>query len=248
MTPSRPILLCCIFLAVVACFAERPAGEADGPSVSGDTKKDSTFSSSTSSPTPASKTDLSIRQILDQTFDRKRKTCIQSGTGGWWVYELCPGRYIRQFHEVSLLDRVTGAATTHTESEHILGNYQAEILETDEPEYKSVVNVTSTKAKSSSHVKNGNGAYFVQEYEGGDLCDHEDVTDSAIKAGKVEKGGIYRAATIKYSCGAKMQMTVKEDSTCHYVVEVVIPALCEHPLFQAPVFKKQVIKCLPAES
>jgi hypothetical protein len=41
-------------------------------------------------------------------------------------------------------------------------------------------------------------------------------------------------------------MTVKEDSTCYYIVKVSIPALCTHPLFQAPISKKQVVKCLPA--
>jgi hypothetical protein len=230
--------------------------DALGTSTSTSTKASTTSSSSTTTQQP--KTDLSIRQILDKTFDRQRKTCIQTGNGGWWVYELCPGTFIRQFHEISVMDRMTGAAATKLDEEHILGAYLAADHEV-EPDYKSVINVTTTghtvtntntntnPGNRKGVAKNGNGAYFVQEYTRGDLCDHEDVTDSAIKAGKIAKGAIYRAATIKYSCGTKMTMTVKEDSTCHYIVDVVIPALCEHPLFQAPVFKKQVIKCLPAE-
>jgi hypothetical protein len=217
----------------------------------------SSMAMTTATPAAPAKTDLSIREILEKTFDPKRKTCIQSGTGGWWVYELCPGKHVRQFHEVSIIDRMTGASTTKLGQEHILGVYKTKIDE--DPEYKSVVNVTSSstndgrggnknqKQQQQQRSKNtGNGAYFVQEYTEGELCDHEDVTDSAIKAGKTGEGGIYRASTIKYSCGTKMYMNVKEDATCHYVVDVIVPALCDHPLFQAPTLKKEVIKCLPA--
>ena len=81
-------------------------------------------------------------------------------------------------------------------------------------------------------------------YKRQDLCDHEDVTDSAIKAGAFGEGGIERSTTIRYSCGVKFEMIVKEDSTCHYIADVTVPALCSHPLFRAPVSKKQVVKCL----
>ena len=34
-----------------------------------------------------------------------------------WVYELCPGRQVRQFHEVSLVDRISGASAVAVETE-----------------------------------------------------------------------------------------------------------------------------------
>ena len=180
-----------------------------------------------------------------------------------WVYELCPGQYIRQFHEVTLMDRISGTASTEVESEHILGKYDPQVHGTTPKhlEWKNVVNATNLglggsgggsggrsnkpRARNPS-AHGGNGAYYFQEYTGGNVCDHEDVTDSAIKAGQIGEGHIERATTVRYSCGNQLEMTVKEDSTCHYIVDVSIPALCDHPLFRAPVSKKQVFKCLPA--
>lgn len=92
-------------------------------------------------------------------------------------------------------------------------------------------------------IKHDIGAYFVQEYTGGDLCDHSDVTDSAGF-----EGGIERATTLRYFCGEKLEvLRVNEDSTCHYMIDIRLPNLCEHKLFKAPVAKKQVIKCLPVD-
>mmetsp|Transcript_2750 Transcript_2750/g.7657 ORF Transcript_2750/g.7657 Transcript_2750/m.7657 type:complete len:205 (-) Transcript_2750:75-689(-) len=93
----------------------------------------------------------------------------------------------------------------------------------------------------------GNGAYFPIEYTHGDACEHPDVTDSAIKAGEVGKGGIERATSVRFYCGPAMKMNVKEDSTCHYIADVSIPLLCEHPLFRAPIQKREVVKCLPVD-
>lgn len=175
-----------------------------------------------------------------------------------WVYELCPGEYVRQFHEVTLMDRLSGVANTEVESEHILGKYDPKTNDIPKHmEWKNVVNATElgigsknnkpiSQAPWESAAHGGNGAYFFQEFTSGNVCDHEDVTDSAIKAGQIGEGGIERATTVRYSCGNQVEMNVKEDSTCHYLVDVSIPALCAHPLFKAPVSKKQVVKCLPA--
>ena len=175
-----------------------------------------------------------------------------------WVYELCPGRYVRQFHETTMMDRISGVASTAVDTEHILGNYAKEDHEThpNDEEWKHVVNSTIGGDLFSSLLypdastgggKGGNGAYYYQEYTNGDVCDHEDVTESSIKAGAVGGGHVYRACTVQYSCGNRLEMNVKEDHTCHYIVEVTVPSLCGHPLFKPPISKKQVLKCLPAE-
>jgi hypothetical protein len=204
---------------------------------------------------------MSVTEVLSKTFGETGDFCLQTGTGGWWVYEFCPGEYIRQFHETTLLDRLSGQASTAVDTEHILGRYISEDHNwlTKENQWMHVVNATETgvgsgtksstarKGKSNklSNKLGGNGAYFFQEYTKGDVCDHEDVTDSAIKAGSFGEGGIERASTIQYSCGVVLDMNVKEDSTCHYIVDISVPTLCDHPLFKAPTSKKQVVKCLP---
>jgi Glucosidase II beta subunit-like protein len=206
---------------------------------------------------------MSIPEILQKTFGESGDFCIKAGTGGWWVYEFCPGDYIRQYHETTMMDRLSGHISTEIETQHILGRYVPEDHDwvTKENEWKNVVNSTEigfgSGAKASSAKKGrskqlptkfgGNGAYFFQEYTKGDVCDHEDVTDSAIKAGAFGEGGIERATTVRYSCGTALDLNVKEDSTCHYIVDISVPTLCDHPLFKAPISKKQVVKCLPLQ-
>ena len=151
------------------------------------------------------------------------------------------------------MDRLSASADP--DSEFILGKFDATVHEsvTKEMDWQHVVNATDlgidsrqTKGRATPTAHGGNGAYYFQEYTSGDVCNHQDVTDSAIKAGQVGEGGIERATTVRYSCGNQLDITVKEDSTCHYILDVSIPELCYHPLFKAPVSKKQVVKCLPA--
>lgn len=215
---------------------------------------------------PAEVEKLSVMEVLEASFGKGGTFCFQAGSGGWWIYEFCPGDYIRQYHETTVMDRITGQASSTLDTDHILGRYiaadHASVAKDDEWRY--VVNATDSSFGSSYGGKNknsrqaktrapsvaslgGNGAYYHQEYTRGDLCDHEDVTDSAIKAGAFGEGGIERSTTVRYSCGSHLDMSVREDSTCHYIVDISVPALCHHPLFKAPVSKKQVVKCLPLD-
>ena len=153
------------------------------------------------------------------------------------------------------MDRVTGVSSRVVETEFFLGRYDEESSRLPkEDEYQRIVNATMLPTGTSNKVKarsgaplahGGNGAYFYQEYTRGDVCDDEDVTDSAIKAGEVGEGLVERSTTVRYGCGSEFGLNIKEDSTCHYVADVTIPALCQHPFFRAPVSKKQVVKCIP---
>lgn len=168
-----------------------------------------------------------------------------------WTYELCPGEYIRQYHEKTILDRATGTATKQIDSEHMLGKYDVNTYGnvSGEKEWDMMQNVTALNptgvSKSTAALKpnQGNGAFYVQEYIGGDICDEVDVTGAAIKAGEVGEGNIGRATTVKYGCGSQVEMIVKEDSTCHYVATVWLPTLCHHPLFMTTTSTAQVVKC-----
>jgi hypothetical protein len=180
----------------------------------------------------------SIREILEGSL---ANTCLQSFTGGWWSYELCSFQDVRQYHETSIATKTKsgGIVTTKKiETEHVLGRYKDDIFASvpDDEEWRLVVNSTE-----------GDGAYVEIEYTNGDICDHPDVTDSAIVAGGASAGGVARSSSIRYYCSDMYALSIKEDSTCHYIVDVKVPALCNHPLFKVPVAKKQQIKCLPAE-
>lgn len=187
------------------------------------------------------KEDESIREILDRTLS---STCLQSSMGGWWTYELCHGQDIRQYHETTSTTKTSSGATITSkrmESEHALGLHKADVFDTvpADEEWRLVVNTTDSKKGG------GNGAYLEVEYTQGDICDHSDVTDSASFARAASTGGVARSSSIRYYCGDRFELVVNEDSTCHYIVEVKIPALCKHPLFKVPLSKKQVVKCLP---
>jgi len=148
-----------------------------------------------------------------------------------------------------VFDASTGLTTRQMEAQYFLGYYDKETSESfdrsEEIEY--VVNVTESlfdspgTRKKSQTSQRGNGAYFYQEYTEGEICDGN---DPDVK----DKGGISRATTVRFFCGLRYELSnVNEDSTCHYVIDVTIPDLCEHAVFRQPDDKKQVIKCLPID-
>ena len=188
----------------------------------------------------------SVRDILDKALGHK---CLTSETGAWWTYEFCHTRRIRQFHEEIVSETTSSGGvimSKRMDTEHILGFYNPKLGEVyPDEDWKLVHNVTDSPAAVPSF---GNGAYFEIEYPGGDVCDHTDVTDAAIVAGSAGAGGVERSSSVRYSCGSAYSVSVNEDSTCHYIVHVTLPDLCAHPLFMAPVAKKQVVKCLPVMS
>mmetsp|Transcript_8021 Transcript_8021/g.11570 ORF Transcript_8021/g.11570 Transcript_8021/m.11570 type:complete len:176 (-) Transcript_8021:191-718(-) len=173
------------------------------------------------------------------------------------MYKFCYGGQIRQIHEGDTVDPKTGQPTRFIETQHVLGGFSVVLDEfPDEEEANYVVNhakghegsATADVIARTEGSRSRTGAYFVQEYTGGDVCDDSDVTESAIKSGNVGEGDVHRATTVRYFCGNGYQLlNVNEDSTCHYIVDVAVQDLCDHPLFKAPVPKKTVLKCLPVD-
>ncbi|KAL7556960.1 hypothetical protein ACA910_005306 [Epithemia clementina (nom. ined.)] len=210
----------------------------DGSDLSSQSARGSLLKSKNSMNSPP-KENESVMEILERTLSG---FCLQSSTGGWWTYEICHKKNIRQYHEsVGARKNKNGAVYTArtVETDHNLGNYQPNVFAAivPEDEWKFVVNATDRKGGAKK-------PYFELEYIGGDVCDHSDVTDAAIVAGGSSQKGISRASSVRYQCGETYDISVSEDSTCHYIVSVDLPDLCKHPLFQQPVSKKQVFKCL----
>jgi Glucosidase II beta subunit-like protein len=276
---SEPPDTVCVYnvTVCVAMLCEEPEAQSDSAaSVSGKPAKN---------PNPFDKN--SISGILHDALD----VCINSATGGWWMYEFCHGKSIKQYHESTTSYRTeSGAIFTakHNEAEHVLGKYQGSIWDAVamENEWQHVVNVTSDEvhgtiasisSESSPFAQQKEGAaslsktmtYVEIEYSGGDVCDDETVTDSAVVGGGTShqhqapddsgdsegsstgagkrKNVVARSSSVRYFCGDQFALEVNEDRTCHYVVSVTVPALCHHALFNVPVAKRQIIKCLPVE-
>lgn len=208
---------------------------------------------------------MSIREILEKTLGKRG--CLMKNLG-WWNYEFCYGNRIRQYHSNNFIDSNTGKTTQIIETEHQLGVYANSGNDiTDYPnddEHLHVVNATGANKADwgvgrrkgpTTHIgepsknerqRGGNGAVYVQEYSHGDTCDQEDVAESVIKGGNVIHGSVERSSTVRFSCGKRSELIgIKEDSTCHYILDVTVPELCQHELFRAPVTKTHVVKCLP---
>ncbi|KAL3809898.1 hypothetical protein ACHAXA_008550 [Cyclostephanos tholiformis] len=201
----------------------------------------------------------SIREILDKTLGKR--PCLMKNLG-WWTYELCHRELIRQYHVENIIDATTGFAKQKITSEHLMGVYRdsGNSIEDypNEDEHLHVVNAAfrsptdlgvgnvNKNDRQQPSMAGGNGAVYEQEYKHGAICDHEDVALSVIKGGNVLKGSVERSSTVRYMCGKQWELIdVKEDSTCHYLLDVTVPELCQHNLFRAPMTKTQVVKCLP---
>merc|ERR1712194_112590 len=191
---------------------------------------------------------LSIREILAQSLG---KQCLLKKVG-WWTYEFCYAKHIRQYHGDIIVDASTGTVKEQiqSDSEHLLGRFEDY---PPEDEHLHVVNATNTADTDMGPRKNkkqpeGNGAIYVQEYNHGDVCNHEEVAKSVIKGRNDLRGAVERSSTIWFSCGERWELVdIKEDSTCHYILDVTVAELCQHELFKASdaQTKTQVVKCLP---
>lgn len=103
-------------------------------------------------------------------------------------------------------------------SEYLLGLYEAESAETD-----------TVKAEATE----SHGQYVKQTYLHGDACD---LTGST------------RQTEVRYTCGEGGQeaiVSMKEPSTCHYMLTVAVPGLCQLPTFHQEAEPITHITCKP---
>jgi len=115
-----------------------------------------------------------------------RDTCIYRWEG-WWTYEFCYGKHIRQFHQEQ--DGTIPA-------QFYLGHDRGLTSGAPGPDYYS------------------------EEYESGSDCD------------LTEKG---RTCEVRFYCDpntdGSILSSVKEPSSCNYVVRIDTPLLCKHPKY-----------------
>lgn len=172
----------------------------------------------------------SVTEILHRAIG---DSCVQTPTGTWWSYEICHGVSIYQFHEANV-QRKGGDYARIRQEQHVLGKYPADYAVAPSDEYTHVTNASSVEKGGGNH------AYYEIEYTGGDVCDAPEVQDHVADV-------LERSTSVRYYCGQDLSIMVREDRTCHYVFEVFVPELCEHPLFRPPVAQREVVKCVPAQ-
>eukprot|EP00842_Homolaphlyctis_polyrhiza_P006435 jgi/Hompol1/6793/HPOL_005092-RA len=129
-------------------------------------------------------------------------------TGGYWTYELCQGRHVRQFHLPAEKDNrplKPGAAPTT----YLLGRASPPASASDHSD--------ATIKQDTSEL--GAAAYLEEIWRGGTDCD---VT------------GLPRETTVQYFCSATLDShiaSLRETSSCKYLVVVMTPLLCKDPAF-----------------
>ncbi|XP_050303191.1 endoplasmic reticulum lectin 1 isoform X2 [Anthonomus grandis grandis] len=148
----------------------------------------------------------------------------------YWTYEVCHGKYIRQYHEdregkkVKLQEFILGKwAELHLE--HLIGKTNKERLDLN-PEFVA----------PTMRIDNMVLSYYEITMTNGTACD--------LNQNKP------RSTIVKYVCfpdGKHEVYLLKELSTCVYEVVILTPLLCTHPKYKPKETGNLNINCVPTE-
>lgn len=164
----------------------------------------------------------------------KKGSCTAMRNEGWWVYEFCYGKGLRQFHLSSETHmNAQNVKSRKIETEYWLGKYSAGFKQVED---KDGIRRDVTTADAPEKPPT-----FVLEYENGTECQVQE-----HELGEDQKPPPRRATTITLMCGvADVILSVVEDRTCHYQVLVSMKDLCVHPILNPPEPAIGVVKCSP---
>ncbi|XP_063703526.1 endoplasmic reticulum lectin 1 isoform X2 [Culicoides brevitarsis] len=143
----------------------------------------------------------------------------------YWTYEVCHGRYIKQFHEER-------EGKTIKAQDYMLGKWNQTLTEKLLDEYKNIEKehekVQFTKVEG---VKLPTLSVNMVD---GTLCD---------------LNGTPRTTRVMYVCdvqGKNEVYSLKETMTCSYEIIILTPLLCSHPLYKPEKQTENPISCYPA--
>jgi len=129
-------------------------------------------------------------------------------TSGWWSYEFCYGKSIRQYHIA------TKNEPARFNSNYILGKYN---------KYLELSSGKTEETKELVRIAPNGKNYLSQKFIDGTKCD---------------KTNIPRTTEIQYYCGLDENIIyVKEISTCTYEVAISTQRLCKDPVFNSQIKK-----------
>lgn len=147
----------------------------------------------------------------------------------FWIYELCHGKFLRQYHEekAKLRSKIT--------QEYYLGKIEEDQLKAHQEEYdKQTDELERTGQSRPTILVNGqHKPYVMFNMTGGTKCD-------LTKKSRVSKI-IYVCNEEPYSL--EVLYSIKEISTCEYEAIVLTPKLCQHKDFKVETDTHHEIKC-----
>ncbi|WOK92630.1 hypothetical protein Cni_G01321 [Canna indica] len=153
-----------------------------------------------------------IKVLKDQCFYKRE---------GWWVYEFCFQKHVKQLHLEDDSNTVV--------QEFVLGLF--------DPNATAAVNHNQSGISTlkDPHFKDASQRYHPQLYTNGTICD---LTNQR------------RETEIRFVCADPPVLisSIKEVATCKYIVTVQSPLLCKHPRFQLEKPIWQTIHCNEGET
>lgn len=148
----------------------------------------------------------------------------------YWTYELCHGRYVRQYHEEREGKKVKI-------QEYYLGTYNKTQKMKLSSEYDE--HAKNPNRKSEIPVKKVDGInmpYVEIEMTDGTLCDLN------------SKPRMIRVLYVCYHHGKHEVFSLKETSSCEYEAIVLSPLLCNHPDYKPQDTGENEINCRPVNN
>eukprot|EP00946_MAST-07B_sp_MAST-7B-sp1_P002392 g2392.t1 len=172
---------------------------------------------------------ISSSSSIVSLLKRMKGSCFRL-LDGWWTYEFCYGSHLRQMHIQIKDDDKTGNQVQEVQSMYELGKWSGVAISADE-EQEHVVHLPSLHTDPAAGARKV--VAFKEEYDGGGMC---------------ELTGKPRSTTVYFVCRGGSGLTsrilsVKEDSSCHYLIELHSAHLCVHPLFSEKADVSTTIKC-----
>lgn len=146
----------------------------------------------------------------------------------YWTYEVCHGRYIRQFHE----DREGKKVKLQ---EYFLGRWEKGRFETLLEE-NIAKNDNENQKVPTKKIDGVNLPYYEILMGNGTLCELNHNKPRETKM-------IY----VCYVHGKHEIFSLKETSTCQYEVVILSPLLCRHPKYKPQETGENIINCLPLD-
>ncbi|KAG4063582.1 hypothetical protein JG687_00002748 [Phytophthora cactorum] len=165
---------------------------------------------------------FTVRSLLQPLEDAR--TCVTRNEG-WWTYEFCFGRSLRQYHRDG-----DGRIT----AEFSLGTFDASGNRELERSGSALVSEHIDATHDVSRPA------YLELYDHGTFC-------------KEFESHAPRKAKVFYYCSqggtSHHILTVKETQTCSYTVKVSSPVLCDHPHFlndeQKSDQETEILHCIP---
>jgi len=165
----------------------------------------------------------SVLGLLEQLFTQQ--SCAYR-LESYWTYELCHGKYLRQYHEEREGKEIKL-------QEYNLGKFTKEMFDELVSEHEKDLAGGITRHPPTKKIEGMNMPYHEVVMTNGDVCDLNKQPRRA------------RVLYVCYPAGKNEVYSLKEVSTCEYEVVVLTASLCSHPSYKPEESLEHGITCRP---